>query len=92
MFEAVIILSVTVLSQLMKKYVYPKYGKTGVHVVTFVLALVFSGMYYATQSNPEFLEIMLSAGKVLVYAVGVYEVILKRIGFQSGKELLVSPN
>lgn len=86
--EALIVVAVALLSQVLKKYVYPLYGAIGTQVAVFGVAFMFSAIYYTAQLNPSVMEILVSAGQVLLLAVGVYEVLLKRIGFQSGKSMV----
>lgn len=90
MYESLILLGVVVLTQLIKKYVYPKFGDTGVHVLTFVLALIGVGVYQYALHHVEFKELLIQALNFLVLAVAIYEVILKKIGFKSAPEKLAT--
>lgn len=86
MFETLIFFGVVVLTQIIKKHVAPKWGDTGVHILTFVLALVGVGVYQYATANPAFMEVLMQALNYLALAVAVYEIILKKIGFKSTKE------
>lgn len=90
MYESLILLGVIILTQFIKKYVYPKFGDTGVHVLTFVLALIGVGVYQYAAHNVEFKELLIQALNFLVLAVAIYEVILKKIGFKSAPEKLAT--
>lgn len=74
------------LTQIVKKYVYPKFGSTGVHILTFIIAAIGVGIQQYAQTNVEFKELLLQGLNYLVLAVAVYEVILKKIGFKSAQE------
>lgn len=87
MYETIIFIAVVGLTQFIKKYVHPKFGNTGVHVLTFVLALIGVGIYQATISYPNFGLIVTDALTYLVSTVAIYEIILKKVGFKSSKEL-----
>jgi hypothetical protein len=88
MYEALIVLAVASLAQMLKQYVYPKWGSVGMQVVVFLVALGFSTLYYVAQASPSFMAIVATSGQVLLLAVGVYEILLKRLGFPSGKDLV----
>ena len=83
MFETLIFFGVLILTQVTKKYVFPAFGATGVHVLTFVIALIGVGVYQYATANPAFMDILVQALNYLAGAVAVYEVILKKIGAQS---------
>lgn len=86
MFESLIFIGVVILTQFVKKYVSPRFGDTGVHVVTFVVALVGLGIYQYATANPAFMELLMEALSFLAGAVAVYEIILKKIGFKSSTQ------
>lgn len=86
MYEIIIGAGVIILTQLIKNKVYPKYGSTGVHVLTFILAVIGVGIYQYSLYDPSFAEILQQALAFLATSITVYEVILKRIGFKSAKD------
>lgn len=88
MYEALIILSVTFLTQTLKKHIYPRWGSVGVQSSVFIVSILFALLYAWSHANPSIMAIALNAGQILLYAVGVYEVLLKRIGFETGKEVM----
>ena len=81
--EAVIVLGVILLTQIVKKYIYPKFGSFGVNVFAFLLALIGAVIYLYVYSIPTWQVIIERALQTLVYAVAVYEIILKKIGFST---------
>lgn len=83
MFESLIFVGVILLTQIIKKYVYPMWGDTGVHALIFILSLIGLGVYEYAQYNPEFMDVLVWALGYLAGAVALYEVILKKIGFKS---------
>lgn len=86
MFEVVIFFGVVLLTQLIKKYVFPKFGDTGVHILTFVLAAIGVGIYQVAMQNPDVMDWIIKAIQYLALAITVYEVILSKIGFNSAKK------
>lgn len=88
MYQTLIFFGVVILTQAVKKFIYPRFGATGVHVTTFALALIGLGVYEYAQYNPQFMDALVWALGYLSGAVALYEVILKRIGFKSSAELL----
>jgi len=83
MYESLILIGIVILTQITKRYVYPKFGSFGIHALTFILALIGVGVYQYAQANVDFKEILMQALNFLVVAVAVYEVILKRLGVES---------
>lgn len=83
MFESLIFVGVVLVTQFIKKYVYPKWGDTGVHVLIFTLSLIGLGVYEYAQYNPAFMDVLVWSLGYLAGAVALYEVILKKIGFKS---------
>ncbi len=84
--EIFITLLATTATQFLKKYVYPKWGETGVHAVVFAIVFVCASIWYTAQNNQHLMEILTTSGKILIMAVGFYEVALKRILFTTLKE------
>ena len=86
--EAIIILGIALLSQAVKKYIYPSYGSGGVHCFVFAVAMLITSVWYVANQTPQFMEILQQAGIILIATVGLYEVVLKKIGFSSIHEQL----
>lgn len=85
--EALIVVGLALVSQFVKGFLYPKFGANGVHAFAFALAFVVAGVAQAASQNPSILAMLQQAGILLVATVGIYEVVLKRIGFVSGREM-----
>ena len=86
--EIVIFFAILVLTQFIKKYVYPTFGDTGVHILTFTLAAIGVGIYQVATTNPSIMDWIMNAITYLALAITVYEVILSKIGFKSAKKQL----
>jgi len=74
-----IALLINVLTSIFKRFVYPKFGRIGVQIVVFILALI--GAVYITygQQIAELKTIVTSAITLFTTAVVFYEVILQYI-------------
>lgn len=86
MYEALIVLGIVVLTQVIKRYVQPKFGTIGVHVLVLVLALIGVAIYNQTLADPNFAEFVTKTLQYLASAIAAYEVIIKRLGFSSFKD------
>lgn len=82
-YEALAVIALGLFAQFVKKYVYPAAGSAGVHGLVFMVALVGVGVWQAAQSDPSIMIMLRDAGAYLLATVGLYEVIMKRIGFKS---------
>jgi len=83
MYATLIFIGTVLLTQIVKKHVFPRFGATGVHALTFTIALVGLGIYEYAQINPAFMDVIVWALGYLAGAVAIYEVILKKIGMPS---------
>ncbi len=83
MYETLILIGIVVLTQITKKYIFPRFGAFGIHAFTFLIAAAGVGIYQYAQHSVEFKEVLFAALNYLVVAVSVYEIILKRIGVKS---------
>ncbi len=79
-YTALAALAITFLTQLIKSYVFPKWGANGVHAVVFILALAGAGIGYAVSVYPTLASFVNHALELLAGSVALYEVILKKIG------------
>lgn len=86
--ELLIGAALALLAQVTKEYIYPKFGDWGVHGALFLIALVGTAIWQTAVARPELMAIIENAGTLLVSAVGVYEVILKRLGALSAKDII----
>lgn len=74
-----IVLVINVLTSLIKNWIKPKFGTTGVHVFVFALALIGAGYMSYKDSFPHLATYVASAGALFSLAVAFYEVILSHI-------------
>lgn len=79
--------ALAVLAQVVKKYLVPM-GDWAVHAAIFAVAIVGVGVWQVAQSNPQVMGMLLQAVELLTVAIGVYEVILKRLGVTRSAQLL----
>lgn len=79
MLETLSVLGMNLLVGLIKRYVKPKFGDTGVHVLLFVIAfLILSIKGFMTQ-YPPLQNMLVQAGTFTVGAIALYEVLWKQI-------------
>ena len=76
---ALIAFAINVLTSLMKKYIYPRFGKIGIQVVAFVLALIGAWYFIYGQHIESFAAWVTAAFALFSIAVTFYEVILQHI-------------
>ena len=89
--EILITFGINLLSQLLKKYIAPKYGINGVQFSVFVLACLASAGYTAYHKLPGFKEFIAMAGAFFIVAITFYEIIFKKIdAVKSTKQYEVS--
>jgi hypothetical protein len=77
--EILITFGINFLSQVLKKYVAPKYGENGVQFTVFLLACLASAGYIAYQKIQGFKEFITFAGAFFIVAIAFYETIFKKI-------------
>jgi len=77
--EIIIVVAINLLTQVLKKFIFPKWGKFGVQAFVFLLALVGTGVYSLYASNVEFQALVAKALQLLTGAIALYELILKRL-------------
>jgi len=92
MFETLIFIGTIVLTQIFKKYVYPRFGSTGIHVLTFIIAAIGLAVYQYAKANADFMNIAVMALNYLAGAIAIYEVLLKKIGVKSVIEKIQEEN
>lgn len=78
--EIIGLAGIMLVSQFVKKTIKPKFGATGVHVFTFLLALVWVALVNVYNANDVFQNIVKLGLAYLTSAITVYEVLLKRLG------------
>lgn len=77
--ELLIILGINILTSILKKYVKPKFGTTGVHVFVFAVALMSVVILNAKNHYPLFNEWVTSMTAYAISAIATYEVLFKRL-------------
>jgi len=78
MTSVAVILLVNVVTSLLKKYVVPKWGRNGVHIILFTLATI-SAVY---MNYGDSIQIYVAnAIAIFSLAVALYEVLLSRFAF-----------
>lgn len=77
--EIIITFGINFLSQVLKKYVAPKYGETGVQFTVFLLACLASAGYTAYHKIEGFKEFIAMAGAFFIVAITFYEIAFKKI-------------
>lgn len=76
---AVVVFAVNILASVLKRWIAPKWGKFGVQVTVFVLALI-GAAYFEFGASVAGLQAWVEQGLILfASAVTVYEVILSHI-------------
>lgn len=70
---------IVLLTQICKKYVFPKWSDTGVHVFIFVVAFLVVAVRAYASYNPTFGHLIVVAGEYLAASIASYEVLLKQI-------------
>lgn len=84
--EIAIIFLVNVFSSFLKRWIYPKYGGTGIQVTVFVLALIGATYLSFRDKVAGLREIVEGALAIFVVAISFYEVILSKLSwFKDGK-------
>lgn len=85
MFSAAsLVIIVNVATALLKKFVMPKYGRVGVQVLVFALAL--AGAIYMNY-GAAYKVYVTDAAIVFSLAVALYEIILSRLSFFKGSSV-----
>ncbi len=89
----VIPIAVAVLTQVYKKIIGYKFSVWVIHLFAFVLSLILTALYFKLQdeiwSSSSKLVGQSLANGIIVFAetIAIYEVILKRLGFDSVREI-----
>lgn len=73
-------------AQFLKNFVYKKWGDYGIYTVVFIVALGGTIIYKYVYAIPEWKEIITQALETLAYAIALYELILKRVGFSGAND------
>ena len=87
MSEVAIIFSINVLTSVLKRWIEPKWGKIGVQVTVFLLALIAAVYLSYGQFVIGLSDIVGGAIGLFSLSVALYEVLLKHIGIFKGPEV-----
>ena len=79
--ELLIAFATNLFTQFLKGTVYKKFGVYGVYAVVLIVSLIGTFVYTYVYSVPEWQTVIVQALKTMAFAVAIYEVILKRVGF-----------
>lgn len=77
---AIGVLAISVLTSILKKYIAPKFGSTGVHVTIFVLGCLYAVAVSLFGIYPGLKAVATQGLEMLTLAVATYEVLLKKLG------------
>lgn len=70
-------------TSLMKRYgVIDRFSPLAIYIAIFLVAVIASVIWHIAQNDERVMATLLTAGQILISAVGMYEVILKRIGMK----------
>ena len=73
------VLVISFLAQILKKWVRPKWGRFGIQVSVFVLAVLATIVSNLIQSNPLFAEWFGNGITLLAASIASYEILLKKV-------------
>lgn len=85
MTELALVFSINVLTSFVKRWVYPKWGKTGTQVLAFVLALIGAMYYMYLKDNANVSTYVSAVIGLFSIAVAFYETILSKIPVFKGE-------
>ena len=76
-----IVAGINILTEVLKKFIYPRFGAFGVQMVAYILAFI-AAVYIIYGGNiPGIKEVLVAAGLLFSTAITVYEVLLKNIPY-----------
>lgn len=70
-------------TQILKRFVIPRFGEIGVHVILFVLSLAGAAYFMWLKDIPGIQNALLIAVQFFCLGIAIYEVFLKKLGFVS---------
>lgn len=79
MLTGIVIFGTLLLTQVVKKYIQPKFGATGVHVFIFGVAAIYTLICAIAAQEPSFMEFLQKALSFLAATIASYEILLKKI-------------
>lgn len=81
----VIVLLVNIATTFFKKYIFPKFGSTGVQMILLVCSIIASLVVYYNGVNADFSALMEKAMGIFMSAMVFYEILLKKFSVFYGK-------
>lgn len=75
--EIITILGVNILTSFLKKYVYPKFGKTGVQFVLFVLCFIGATLWSLKEKYTSIGTFIATGTAIFMMSISFYEVVLQ---------------
>lgn len=84
MSEVAIVFGVNVLTSILKRWIEPKFGKIGVQVTVFILALIAAVYLSYGKMIVGLSDVIAGAIGLFSLSVALYEVLLKHIGVFKG--------
>ncbi len=78
--DIIAVVSITVITSILKNYIKPKFGSLGVHVFIFSLGLIWVAIMNLMNFSPMFNDLVQGGLAFLVTSIGIYEVLLKKVG------------
>lgn len=79
--EVAIPFIINIITWLTKQYIKPKYGKTGVQVFVFILALIGASIMWFSRNIASFELILRDAGIILAFSIAMYETLWSKLNF-----------
>jgi len=84
--EILSIFGINLFIQIIKKYIKPKFGDTGIHVATFFVAFIGIALYSLYNHDQNWKEWIQYAMGYLILTISAYELILQYI-FKAFKKI-----
>ena len=70
-------------TQFFKKFIIPRFGETGVHVILFTFSVIAALYFTYGDQYPGIKDILLVGVQIFCLAIALYEVLLKHLSFVS---------
>lgn len=80
------VFGLSLIVQIIKKWIKPKFGDFGIHFVTFIIAGLVIGINMWAEHSIQIKELLMLAGAYLSTTIALYEVILKKIFDMVGED------
>lgn len=70
---------VNITTQVIKKYIMPKFGATGVHVLLFTFSVIAALYFTYGDQFPSIKSLLFVGAQIFCLAIALYEVVLARL-------------